>query len=276
LPDLWGDEVELRSEKNDGEYVLYRAGEYWRGWEINDRNERDFFPIFQAFNRQKTLSPKPVPEMEKRLKELLDFDSDESQRVVFKSTFPWSFPTEYMTTFLDAIHSKKAITVQPRGESRKVLTATPLFLINCDGSWHLVAQRNVFLLQYNLSRVDSLTLSEEDAELVSRADLAKLRNQILSVFGSNFVSASEEGAKLVTVAFRGIAYPYAQERFPGKRGSEGGLWYETEVSKDEVRVRLRVNAPWELISELLRWGEDAEAIEPEDFREAWLERASLG
>jgi len=29
LPDLWGDEVELRSEKNDGEYVLYRAGEYW-------------------------------------------------------------------------------------------------------------------------------------------------------------------------------------------------------------------------------------------------------
>ena len=273
VPEFWGEQTNLKSEAGTGRYYLHRGTSHWPADSLADRNERDFFPVFQAFNRQPTLSPKPVPELEKVLQGTMDIGSEASHRLLFKNTFPWAFPVEYLTTFLDAVHARTCLHVIPSGGLRKPLTVTPLFLVNCDGAWHLVAQRDECVLQYNLSRVDALTLVDEEAEAVSRTGLQELREELLSVFGSNFVVPRNAEPFVAVVAFRGIARQYALERFPGVKGPPGGLWYETEVGDEEVRVRVKVNAPWELVSELLRWGSDAEALEPKAFRAEWLEAA---
>lgn len=254
-----------------GRYYLERPINDTKFEKFADSQAFNFLPLLYGLNRQNSLVPFPSKRIEKLLMEGYDLPEGTVGRILYKSSTPWRFKTEFLDVFLDSLASQTQIFIRPE-PGRTPCHVTPLFLVNYDGNWHLLGLRGD-LLQYNLSRVEAIEPSDVVAEPVAKDKLERLRMFVQGNFGINLISDwdSLSDGKKVTIRYSGSALRYARERFdPSNKTSE--LWFESRESDSGVEVTLKVLAWGEVISEVLRWGVDAEAISPPEFREEWLGR----
>ena len=232
----------------------------------------NLLPFLHGLSQLRTLVPFPSSELEDQLVELLDVDPSTLGPVLYKNRFHSRFDPQFLTTFLDAIHQEKKLLVVPKAP-RKACELTPLHLVNYDGAWYLfgLAER---LEQYNLSRIDGLEVSESSAASIPVAKRNQLRASLQTTFGA-FLAYDWTGdgqGELVTVRYTGSALSYAEERYDqAVRGPEDA-WFTVEHQEKALDVTLRVHNHSEILSEVLRWGADAQALRPEAFRNEWIKR----
>lgn len=262
-------DVQLLSAK--GRYSIAMALDESAVERMSDGEGANFLPLLHGLNSRRNMLPFPAPLIERQLINALDIWEGTLGRVVYKSAFNWRFDRQIIDTFLDAIHSKTKLFVRP-DKSRSPCEITPLFIVAYEGSWHLLGL-DKDILQYSLSRVLELKATTTPATVVDESTLAKLRAAIEGAFGINLVTplnALNQGTE-VTIRYSGKALRYARERFdPGFR-QPNDPWFKTDDQDEFVDVTMRVFAYGEAISEVLRWGASAEAIQPEDFRNLWFE-----
>jgi hypothetical protein len=233
----------------------------------------NFLPFLHGLNGRRSFFPFPSPEIERQLVEGLDIGEDTLGHILYKNKFQWRFDPTFLSSFLDAIHQGKKLKVRPR-PPRKPCSLTPLFVVNYDGAWYLLGV-NGNLLQYNLSRIESLEVDEDEpAEEISATTLRTLRTSIETIFGIYLLAdlKKTEPYQTVTVRYRKGALIYAQERFDPKFREATDSWFEVERQDSWVDLTLKVHKYDEVLSEVLRWGPDAEALRPKEFRLAWVEK----
>ena len=233
----------------------------------------NFLPFLHGLNSRRSLVPFPSSNIEKQLVEGLDIGEDTLGHILYKNKFQWRLDPIFLSRFLDAIHQGKKLKVRPR-PPRKACSLTPLFVVNYDGAWYLLGV-NGNLLQYNLSRIESLEVDEnEPAEEISPVTLRTLRTSIETIFGIYLLAdlKTAEPYRTVTVRYHEKALIYAQERFDPKFREATDSWFEVECQDSWIDVTLRVHDYSEALSEVLRWGPDAEALRPKEFRLAWVKK----
>ena len=260
--------VELLTK--DGLYYLERPINETKFETFADPQAFNFLPLLHGLNNQNSLIPFPSTRIEKLLIDGYDVPEGTMDRIVYKSSTPWRFNPAFIDTFLNSLASQTQLFIRPE-PGRTPCHVTPLFLVNYGGAWHLLALRGG-LLQYNLSRVEALEASDVPAEKIPKDKMSQLRTSIQENFGINLVTdwPTLSRGQEVTVRFKGNALRYARERFDPKNRASTDLWYQAVEVEGGIDVTLRVQAWWEVISEALRWGADAEAVSPPEFREAWL------
>lgn len=262
-----------RLKGSHGRYFLKRSLSPAELGKMMDKDYVNFMPLLHGLNDDRSLVPFPQNAIEKQLIEGLDINSETLGRIVYKHTFPWRFQPEFVNAFLDALHRKTQLFIRPE-HGRKPCAVTPLFLVNYEGSWHLLGLHAGALLQYSLSRVLEIKTTDEPAEIVPPRKVAALKALIQSSFGINLItdwSDLSEGEP-VTVRYFSLAARYARERFDPAHRQDGDPWFEVADHGDCVDVTLKVQVRHEILSEVLRWGPDAEALSPQSFREDWIDR----
>ena len=268
-----GEERELKPS-GEGNYSLSGNSEtfFARLARVGDPKARTALPLLSAVHQNPSLVPIPSREFLKALVEVLDVEDKDLDHIVYKSSSPWQQKPEFVSTVLDAIHAQKQLRVEPLYD-RKSCDVTPILLLNYDGAWYLLAKRGN-LLQYNLARVKKLSLTDIPSEPLSKQHLEQFKQSILRSYGSFLVSGKPElsEGQPVKVRFTQDAQKIARERFPIHPVLGHKLHYLAQETEAGYEVLFHVQNYIELISELLRWGPDAEALEPPEFREAWLSR----
>jgi hypothetical protein len=261
-------DIELQVEK--GRYFLAQRLDHEELERLNDPQSANFLPLLHGLNAHRNLIPFPSEEIERQLVEGFDLNEETLGRVIYKNAFSSRFRPEFINIFLDALHSKTKIFIRPEG-GRKPCKVTPLFLVNYEGAWHLLGL-NGDLLQYPLSRVLEVKATEVAAEEISPSKLQKLKSEVESTFGINLLAdwKTLSSGELITIRYTGKAIRYALERFDKNHWKAGDSWFEVEHRGESVDVRLKVFGTSEAVSEVLRWGADAEALEPDEFRLEWL------
>ncbi|NNM66454.1 MAG: WYL domain-containing protein [Spirochaetales bacterium] len=254
----------------EGQYKLAISLEESSGF--SDTNMSNFLPLLHALNDRSSLVPFPAISLEEQLRKFSEVPSKTLERIIYKSTFAWRFDRNYLNEFLNAIHQETCLFVEPEGEERAPLEVEPLFLVNVDGAWHLLAQRRSMILQYNLSRVKSLRATDTPSSRRSGTELQVLRKRIELNWGASMVFDPENvhPAEKLTIRYRGSALRYARERFDSQLRQPNDPWFERKDSDGEIEITFMTDAYYEAVSECLRWGCDAEAVSPPDFRQAWI------
>lgn len=261
----------LKGER--GRYFLQRVFSERELGNMIGKNYYNFMPLLHGLSADRSLVPFPENAIEKQLIEGLDIQAETLGRIVYKHTFPWRFQPEFVNAFLDALHRRTQLFIRPE-QDRKPCAVTPLFLVSYEGSWHLLGLHADTLLQYSLSRVLEIKTTNEPAEIVPPKKLAALKSMIQASFGINLItkwSELDEGES-VTVRYFSLAARYARERFDPSHRQDGDPWFEVADHGDGVDVTLKVQVRHEILSEVLRWGPDAEALSPPSFREDWIDR----
>ena len=254
-------------------YFLHRTLSEVELGKMNDKNLTNFMPLLHALNADRSLIPFPDNAIEKQLLKGLDIDSDTLGRIIYKHTFPWRFRPDFLNAFLDALHQKTKLFIRPEGD-RKPCSITPLFLINYEGAWHLLGLYADIILQYPLSRVLEVSVTDQPADALPAKRMQALKSLVQKSFGINLIVDWEklsEGEN-VTVRYSGHALRYAKERYDPEQRQDSDPWFEASDMGDYVDVTVKAHTPWEILSEVLRWGQDAEAVQPVEFRNQWIQK----
>lgn len=262
---LAGSGSRLEMDRSDGIYRIVQDTSVGQGWaNLGDSQWADFYPLLTAMNRQPTLIPFSVQSIERQLREVLDFPDGVENHVFFKTAISKVIEPDILRTLFDAWHQGCRVLITPR-LPRKAISADPLFLVAYQGNWHLVAVAGDWTMQYNLARVESVRLlPEEPCTRVSPSELLTLRSRLENLYGIAFIDP-DRGIPLepqvAKVRFLGVAATFARERY-----------VDITVDGDSVVVSFRVHTFYELVSDLLVWGALADPLEPEEFRNEWLDR----
>ena len=147
-----------------------------------------------------------------------------------------------------------------RGDKMVDRVLEPLGLVLKAGVWYLIAGADGQPRTYRVSRVISVTSLGERFERPANFDLA--------AFWTESSSAYERDTPRVSVVLR-----LSGERLPRLRGVIGDRPYETLVRIDEpdpegwLHVRLQLDWPDEVVSQVLAVGSDCELLEPAELRD---------
>lgn len=147
-----------------------------------------------------------------------------------------------------------------RGDKMVDRVLEPLGLVLKAGVWYLIAGADGQPRTYRVSRVISVTSLGERFERPANFDLA--------AFWTESSSAYERDTPRVSVVLR-----LSSERLPRLRGVIGDRPYETLVRIDEpdpegwLHVRLQLDWPDEVVSQVLAVGSDCELLEPAELRD---------
>ncbi len=255
-----------------GRYYLERRPNEAKLESFADPQAFNFLPLLHGLNEQRSLVPFPSPRIEKLLIEGLDLPDGTLGRIIYKNATPGRFNPEFLDTFLDALASQTKLKIYPEND-RSPCKITPLFLVNYEGAWHLLGL-NGGLLQYNLSRVSGIEATDTPVEKIPAAKMQQLKTTIRENFGISLVTEWDTLPKgtVITVRYSGWALRYARERFDPTKRAAGDLWFQAEDEGESVKVTVRAQVTYEVISEVLRWGRHAEVVAPEEVRAEWLER----
>jgi len=264
---LAGTGTTLEADRSDGTYRIVRDTSIGDGWaSLGDSQWADFFPLLSAMNRQPTLIPFSVGAIEKQLQQLFDLPDGISEHVFFKTSSARTVEPRLLRVLFDAWHQGCRVRIVPQ-PPRMPVSADPVFLVAFQGNWHLLAEAGDWALQYNLARVQTIELlPEEGLRKISKKELSDYRGRLECIYGISFINP-ETGVPdepiVATVRFSGGAKTVAIERY--SQALQDG---------DSVIVTFKVHALYELISDLLAWGPDAEPLEPPELREEWLDKIS--
>lgn len=153
-----------------------------------------------------------------------------------------------------------------RGDKMVDRVLEPLGLVLKAGVWYLIAGADGQPRTYRVSRVISVTSLGERFERPANFDLA--------AFWTESSSAYERDTPRVSVVLR-----LSSERLPRLRGVIGDRPYETLVRIDELdpegwlHVRLQLDWPDEVVSQVLAVGSDCELLEPAELRDRIAKQA---
>jgi predicted DNA-binding transcriptional regulator YafY len=172
---------------------------------------------------------------------------------------------EGLGVFMRAINEGRQVNACYRDAEGKASDRTiePLRLINYAGTWYCVAfdpKRNG-LRTFKISRFERAALRREKASgTVPREDIDRFLDSSYGMFKG-------EGDKRAIIRFYGKALEIVRSE----------IWHPAQMKargRDERRgeyIELTIPASRydELIGRVLRFGADAEAVAPEEFRDAW-------
>ena len=147
-----------------------------------------------------------------------------------------------------------------RGDKTVDRILEPLGLVLKAGVWYLVAGADGQPRTYRVSRVARVTALDERFERPGAFDLA--------AFWTDSSSAYERDTPRIEIVLR-----IAGDRLPRLHGVIGDRPFDTIVRLDEpdpdgwLRIRLSLDWPNEVVSQILAVGPDCELLEPADLRE---------
>lgn len=267
------DEDFLKASK--GVYTTKRAIDQGEWEKVPDAEGLNFLPLLNAINQSQGLMPFPSERIVKLLATELEVKEERLNPVVFKNTVAWKVDYRFLREVLDAVEAGERLYVEPQAP-RKPCEVTPLFLVNCDGAWYLLALSGNLLLQYNLSRVQNLTRRKGvEGEKLPAAAYRTLRNQVTELWGTYWITnpfEPEPGEK-VTIRYSGSAKQYATERFEQKSYNPGTPWFRLSVRDQWADVSVRVQSQGtkysEILGEILRWGPLARPLDPPELVRQW-------
>ncbi|NNM53406.1 MAG: WYL domain-containing protein [Spirochaetales bacterium] len=265
----------LKAEK--GVYSTKHAIGQGEWAKVPDAEGLNFLPLLNAINQSQSLMPFPSPRILKLLATELEVKEERLNPVVFKNTVSWKVDYRWIREVLDAVEARERLYVEPQ-PPRKPCEVTPLFLVNCDGAWYLLALSGTLLLQYNLSRVQKLTRRKGvEAEKLPATTYRTLRNQVTELWGTYWITDpfEPEPGEPVTIRYTGSARQYATERFEQKSYTPGTPWFRISVQEEWADVTLRVQSHGarysEILGEILRWGPLARPLAPPELVRQWKE-----
>ena len=275
----------LHSGRPDEDFLQAKKGVYTTkhtidaaGWaKVPDAEGLNFLPLLNAINQSQGLMPFPSARIVKLLAAELEVKEERLNPVVFKNTVAWKVDYRFLREVLDAVEAGERLYVEPQ-PPRKPSEVTPLFLVNCDGAWYLLALSGNLLLQYNLSRVQNLTRRKGvEAEKLPAAAYRTLRNQVTELWGTYWITNpfEPEPGEQVTIRYSGAAKQYASERFEQKSYNPGTPWFRLSVQEQWADVTFRVQSHGtqysEILGEILRWGPLARPVSPPELVRQWKE-----
>ncbi len=170
-----------------------------------------------------------------------------------------------LSTVIKSIRERKRISVQycdAQGIKANHMLE-PLSLVNYSGTWYCAAfdVANSQIRIYKLSRFDSIAQTKDPyTSSYSPEDIDKFLNSSYGMFKG-------QGDKTAVIRFYGRARDIVQNE----------VWMRYQQPRDGedpkrgryLELSLPVSHYEEILGRVLRFGADAEAIGPEDFRAAW-------
>jgi len=170
-------------------------------------------------------------------------------------------PVPLLGPLSEAVWESQRIQIAyDRGDKTVDRILEPLGLVLKAGVWYLIAGADGQPRTYRVSRVVRVEGLDERFERPDGFDLA--------AFWTESSSAYERDTPNIEVVLR-----IAGERLPRLHGVIGDRPFETMERLDEVdpdgwqRVRLKLDWPNEVVSQILAVGPDCELLEPADLRE---------
>lgn len=147
---------------------------------------------------------------------------------------------------------------QPLGDSKRVsLTLYPLHLSNVDGAWYLLAQdaATATVRAYHVSRILEVEALEHRFEPIPNFDPAEYFKASFGVF-----TKPDAHLQTVIINFTGLAADLVRER----------EWHPSQKLKElpngGLQLTLELGNLNEIIGWILRWGAEAEVIQPAALR----------
>jgi predicted DNA-binding transcriptional regulator YafY len=170
-------------------------------------------------------------------------------------------PVPLLGPLSEAVWESQRIQIAyDRGDKTVDRILEPLGLVLKAGVWYLIAGAEGQPRTYRVSRVARVTSLDERFDRPDGFDLA--------AFWTESSSAYERDTPSVEVVLR-----IAGQRLPRLHGVVGDRPYDTLERLDEpdadgwLRVRLRLDWPNEVVSQVLAIGPDCELLEPAELRE---------
>jgi predicted DNA-binding transcriptional regulator YafY len=174
---------------------------------------------------------------------------------------------ELFRVFIDGMLEKKIISFSYRDskgrESRRFIE--PLHFIHYGGKWYSVGYdiEKSSLRTFHFGRISSAVITEKPITgSTKEKDLAEYLAGSFGIF---------KGEKTfdVKIRFYGNAYHIVRSQtwHPRQKTSEG----KHNIHGDFIELTLPVSSFAEILGKVLRYGADAEAVSPAEFREAWLD-----
>jgi predicted DNA-binding transcriptional regulator YafY len=189
-----------------------------------------------------------------------DFDfADLEKRVSLKNIHYYTVAPEIFASCAFALAKKRKMRIKYRSAYRDEINEreiSPLHLLLYLGNWHLIAychSRND-LRDFVLSRVTEMEIL---ANLVSEELLARDIKQMIDKHYGIFLQGEE---KQVRVRFHGHSVGIVRDQ----------LWFagqQVTEDKDTLILSFPVTDYREVLGDILRFGADAEVLEPVEFRE---------
>lgn len=273
-------EISARQARRDLDYLCERLGapihwspgprryeytEAWSGLEFADEKALLFYVFARA--AAGTLAYVPLAE-EEALARLLDFVPPALRGA--ESAISYELPgydpadMERLGLIVRGIAEARCLDIayrdaEGRASERRV---EALRLVNYAGSWYCVAfdHESGELRTFRLSRFSGIAISRDRAG--ASVPAAELERFLSSSFGM----FKGPGDKRAIVRFHGraLAVVRGEVWHPGQERSEG-----VDERGPYVELALPVSRYDELLGRILRFGADAEPVEPPELRELW-------
>jgi predicted DNA-binding transcriptional regulator YafY len=166
----------------------------------------------------------------------------------------------HLTDIATAVWEDRRIAISYRhpGEPEPAArTLDPLGLVCKAGTWYLVARRDGELRTYRVSRVQDVSLLDEQFSRPEGFALGDFWNDSVAAYESNIPSIE------VVVAAAAAALEVISDPM---RDGDGTLVSEEAMSDGRTRCRVRFDTFDEAYADLLRLGADIEVLEPPELR----------
>ena len=196
----------------------------------------------------------------KKIASSTDFDfADLEKRISLKNIHYYSVAPEIFASCAFALAKNRRMRITYRSAYRDEINAreiSPLHLLLYLGNWHLIAycHSRGDLRDFVLSRVVEMEIL---ADLVSEALLARDIKGMIDKHYGIFLQGEE---KLVKVRFHGRSVGIVRDQ----------LWFagqQLTEEKDSLLLSFPVTDYREVLGDILRFGADAEVLEPAELRD---------
>lgn len=203
----------------------------------------------------------------KKIASCTDFDfEDLEKRISLKNIHYYTVAPEIFASCAFALAKNRRMRIKYRSAYRDEIherEISPLHLLLYLGNWHLIAycHSRGDLRDFVLSRVAEMEIL---ADLVSEELLARDIKEMIDKHYGIFLQGEE---KRVKVRFRGRSVGIVRDQ----------LWFagqQVAEEKDSLLLSFPVTDYREVLGDILRFGADAEVLEPAELRELIKETAA--
>lgn len=203
----------------------------------------------------------------KKIASSTDFDfEDLEKRISLKNIHYYTVAPEIFASCAFALAKNRRMRIKYRSAYRDEIherEISPLHLLLYLGNWHLIAycHSRGDLRDFVLSRVAEMEIL---ADLVSEELLARDIKEMIDKHYGIFLQGEE---KRVKVRFRGRSVGIVRDQ----------LWFagqQVAEEKDSLLLSFPVTDYREVLGDILRFGADAEVLEPAELRELVKETAA--
>jgi len=228
-----------------------------------------FYAFLKSISNTDFYIPFVMDEVLKKLSSKMDKEYLKlSSRITYQLEESSSLNHHNFKLFIDGLKDRKRLKVLYENNKgiKNIRLLEPLYFVNYASQWYFICYdcgKNS-IRNFNAGRIKNVELTDETCKnYVSDSELKKYLE-------SGFGIYKEKNVKIVKIRFYGKAYNIVkyQKWHKSEERNEG----VTPDGKNYLELRVPVGNYEEIIGKILRYLPEAEAIEPEDFRQMWLNK----